>query len=129
MKAVKTLGKTTEKNTSSLRDRITWVGVVLLITTGVVGNSYYTDYPLLYRVLGLLLLTGVVVPLALTTTAGRKFLLLLGEARTEIRKVVWPTHQETLRTVIMVLIALVVAAAILWGLDSILSWLASLLIV
>jgi preprotein translocase subunit SecE len=46
-------------------------------------------------------------------------------ARTEIRKVVWPTRQETMQTSLLVLAVVVVVGFILWGLDTLLGWSAS----
>jgi preprotein translocase subunit SecE len=51
------------------------------------------------------------------TSRGRAFLTLCLEARTEIRKVVWPSRQETTQTTIVVLIVVFVVALILWLLD------------
>jgi preprotein translocase subunit SecE len=44
----------------------------------------------------------------------------LKEARTEIRKVVWPTRQETTQTTLIVVAVVLVMALVLWGLDSLL---------
>ncbi len=48
---------------------------------------------------------------------GRGFVTLCLDARTEIRKVVWPTRQETTQTTIVVLIVIFIVALILWLLD------------
>ncbi|MBP5143215.1 preprotein translocase subunit SecE, partial [Pseudomonas chlororaphis] len=50
------------------------------------------------------------------------------EARTEIRKVVWPTRQETTQTTLIVVAVVLVMALLLWGLDSLLGWLVSLIV-
>ena len=42
------------------------------------------------------------------------------EARTEVRKVIWPTRQETLHTTLIVAAVTAVMSLILWGLDGIL---------
>jgi len=47
---------------------------------------------------------------------------LAKEARVEVRKVVWPTTQETTQTTLIVVAVVIVVALILWGLDSSLSW-------
>ncbi len=44
-------------------------------------------------------------------------------ARAELRKVVWPTRQETLQTALVVVAMVVVLALVLWGLDGVLVWL------
>ena len=50
---------------------------------------------------------------------------LLKEARSEIRRVVWPSNQETTQTTLVVLVLIVIFALILWGLDSLLGWIVS----
>jgi preprotein translocase subunit SecE len=105
-----------------------WGLVALLVTVGVVGNQYYSDSSFLYRLLALLVLGGAAGFVALATTQGAAFAILVKEARIEIRKVVWPTRPETLQTTLIVLAVVLVTALILWGLDSILGWLASLII-
>ena len=44
------------------------------------------------------------------------------EARAEIRRVVWPTRQQTTQTTGIVLVLILLFSLILWGLDSTLSW-------
>lgn len=40
-------------------DLLKWLAVVALVFVGVVGNIYYSDFPILYRVLALLALAAV----------------------------------------------------------------------
>ena len=39
------------------------------------------------------------------------------EARAEVRKVVWPTRQETVQTTLMVLVAVIIIGIFLWLID------------
>ena len=48
--------------------------------------------------------------------------------RSEIRKVVWPTRQETTQTTLIVVAVVLVMALLLWGLDSLLGWLVSMIV-
>ena len=45
----------------------------------------------------------------------------LKEAQVEVKKVVWPTRQETLQTTFFVLVVVVIFAILLWLLDLLLS--------
>ncbi|HCG71653.1 MAG TPA: preprotein translocase subunit SecE [Gammaproteobacteria bacterium] len=83
---------------------------------------------LLLRVAGLLGIAGVAVLLALQTERGRAIWSLLKEARTEVRRVVWPSNQETTQTTLVVLLLVFVFALILWGLDALLGWIVSSII-
>jgi len=109
-------------------DLLKWLAVVALVVVGVVGNQYYSASPILYRVIALLALAAVAGFVALQTAKGRAFFALAKEARTEIRKVVWPTRQETMQTTLIVVAVVLVMALLLWGLDSLLGWLISLIV-
>lgn len=114
--------------TTSRFDSVKWIVVFALVAVAVVGNSYYSDQSLLYRVLGILVLAAVAGMLALQTAKGAAFWTLVKGSRTEIRKVVWPTRQETVQTTMIVVAVVVVVALFLWGLDSFLGWLVSMAI-
>ena len=116
-----------EAKSSSL-DTVKWVVVAILVAVGVYANSYFADESLLYRVLGLLVLAAIGGFIALQTAQGAAFWELTRESRTEIRKVVWPTRQETVQTTFIVLGFVLLTALLLWGLDSLLGWLVSMVI-
>ena len=109
-------------------DNVKWLLVMILVAAGVYGNSYFAAESLLYRVLGLLVLAVVAGFIALRTAQGVAFWELTKGSRTEIRKVVWPTRQETVQTTMIVVAFVIVVALILWGLDGLLSWLVALVI-
>ena len=107
-------------------DSLKWIVVLALVAGGVYGNSYYGDQPILYRVLALLALALVAGWVASLTQKGGDFLTLVKGSRTEIRKVVWPTRQATTQTTLIVFVFVIITGLILWGLDSVLGWLAFL---
>ncbi|WP_028239200.1 preprotein translocase subunit SecE [Stutzerimonas azotifigens] len=109
-------------------DVLKWVVVAVLVVVAVVGNQYFAAEPILYRVLGLLAIAAVAAFVALQTAKGRAFFALLKEARGEIRKVVWPTRQETTQTTLIVVAVVLLMALLLWGLDTLLGWLVSLVV-
>jgi len=109
-------------------DLVKWLVVVLLVVVGVVGNQYYSAQSILYRVLALLVIAAVAAYVGLQTGKGKAFFVLAKEARAEIRKVVWPTRQETTQTTLIVVAVVLVMALLLWGLDSLLGWLVSLIV-
>ncbi len=116
--------KTTEFKLDSLK----WIVVAAIVGDGVYGNSLFAAESMLYRVIGLLVLACVAGWIAAQTSKGSAFVSLCMDARTEIRKVVWPTRTETTHTTMIVVVAVIIVAIILWGLDSFLSWLISLII-
>lgn len=109
-------------------DLVKWLIVAALVVVGVVGNQYFSAESILYRVLGLVVLAAVAGVVALQTARGQAFAVLLKEARVEIRKVVWPTCQETTQTTLIVVAVVLVMALLLWGLDSLLGLLVSLIV-
>jgi preprotein translocase subunit SecE len=113
---------------ASRLDSLKWVVVLALVAGGVYGNSFYADQPILYRVIALLVLALIAGWVASLTQRGGEFLTLVKGSRTEIRKVVWPTRQETTQTTLIVFVFVIITGLILWGLDSVLGWLASLIL-
>ncbi|AQA20019.1 preprotein translocase subunit SecE [Halioglobus japonicus] len=116
------------ETSASRFDGLKWLVVFALIGVAVVGNSMYADQSLLYRVLGIVALGIVAALVALQTAKGAAFWALVKGSRTEIRKVVWPTRQETVQTTMIVVVFVLLVALLLWGLDSFLGWLVSLAI-
>ncbi|TAL09638.1 MAG: preprotein translocase subunit SecE [Porticoccaceae bacterium] len=112
---------------TSLRDRLIWLAVAALGVAAVYGNHHFGDQPLLYRVLALLIVAAGAVALALQTVRGSALLELLKGANAERRRVVWPSRQERNQTTLVVLGFILVMALLLWGLDSLFGWLASLI--
>jgi preprotein translocase subunit SecE len=117
-----------QAETSNPMNIVWWVVTIALVSAGVAGNMYYGDQSLLYRVLGLVVLGAVAIFVVLKTEQGAAFATLLKDARIEVRKVVWPTHQETTQTSLLVLALVLIAALILWGLDSVLGLIVSSII-
>jgi preprotein translocase subunit SecE len=109
-------------------DSVKWLLVVVLVAAGVGGNIYFGGQSLLYRVIGLMALAVAAGFIALQTAKGAAFWKLAKEAKVEIRKVVWPTRQEATQTTLIVVGFVLLAALILWGLDTLLGWLASQII-
>ncbi|MCE2459586.1 MAG: preprotein translocase subunit SecE [Pseudomonadales bacterium] len=113
----------TARETGVIVDWLKWIVVMVLVAAGVVGNWYFGDWPFVYRALSLVALALVAGFAALQTERGQRVWNLAREARTELRRVVWPNRQETTQTTMIVLILILLFALILWGLDSGLSWL------
>lgn len=109
-------------------DGLKWLVVAALVVAGVIGNSYYGNESLLYRILALVALTAVAALIAVQTRKGAAFWRLVKDARTEVRKVVWPTRQEATQTTLIVVAFVILTALILWGLDTLLGWVASKII-
>ena len=97
-----------------------WLVVAILLIAAVVGNYLYRDVNLPLRAMAVVVLIAVAGGIALLTAKGKATVTFAREARTEMRKVVWPTRQETLHTTLIVAAVTAVMSLILWGLDGIL---------
>jgi preprotein translocase subunit SecE len=106
-------------------DVFKWAVVILLIAAGVVGNNYFAAESLLYRLIAVLILAGLAGFVALNTAKGKAFSVLAKGAQTEIKRVVWPTRQETIQTTLIVLAVVIFMSLVLWGVDSLLGWIVS----
>jgi len=106
----------------SMQNYIRWSVSFALIGLAVYGNSVFAEEPLLYRVIGVIIVAGLGLFVSTTTSEGKSSLKIILESRTEIRRVVWPTRIETTQTTLIVLVAITIAALVLWGLDSIFGW-------
>ncbi len=111
----------TEQPTSAI-DTFKLMSAVLVLFAGVVGFYYFEDESQLLRVLGMLAVAVIAFLIAATSDAGRRSLAFFKDARVEVRKVVWPTRQETLQTTIAVLFMVVLVAIMLWLFDMFLGW-------
>ncbi|VDY46642.1 preprotein translocase subunit SecE [Salmonella enterica subsp. enterica serovar Daytona] len=75
-----------------------WIVVAILLIVAIVGNYLYRDMMLPLRALAVVILIAAAGGVALLTTKGKATVAFAREARTEVRKVIWPTRQETLHT-------------------------------
>jgi len=110
----------TEQTQSSPAEAFKWLVVAAIIAAAVIGNAYYDDQPLLYRVAGVVVMGIFAALVASFTVKGRAFIALLQDARAEVRRVVWPTKQETGQTTGVVVLVVAFMALLLWGLDALL---------
>lgn len=110
--------KTTSKGSGL--DTAKLIGALALLMLSVVGFYYFEEESLLYRVLGMLAIIGAGIWLALNTSQGKGLLSFMSGARTEVRKMVWPTRAETIQTTLMVFIIVVLLSIFLWIVDMLL---------
>jgi preprotein translocase subunit SecE len=111
----------TEISTNKL-DPLLWLVVVAIVLGGVYANTVYASITLIVRALAGVGIFAVAVAIAMQTASGKSAWNLLKEGRVEIRKVVWPTQQETTQTTLIVVVAVFFVGLLLWGLDSALSF-------
>ncbi len=118
---------------SSPMDWVFWLVAIALLLLATQINSYLPAYwvsanSVWVRVV--VIITCVVVALGLlyATHQGKGFFRLLVDARVELRRVTWPTKQETLSTSWQVLLVIVITSIVLWCFDYAFAWAMKLII-
>ena len=107
----------TEIEVTDKLDTVKLLLSIMLLVAGIAGFYYYEAEGLIYRVLGLLVFVLIALGTVYTTNLGQKIVGFGRESRAEVRKVVWPTRQETIQTTLMVLVAVIVLGIFLWFID------------
>ena len=101
---------------------------LLIAAAALVGGlyAYYYYEPTIAQAIRVLMVLGGTaagIGIAMTSTQGQRLWTFVQGSRVEIRKVVWPTKQETTQTAIAVFVFTLVMMLFFWALDSGLLWL------
>ena len=110
----------TEVEVTNKLDTFKLILAIVVLLAGIAGFYYYEAEGLLYRVLGLLAFVLVALGMVYTTGLGQSVVGFGREARAEVRKVVWPSRQETVQTTLMVIVAVIIIGIFLWLVDMVL---------
>jgi len=88
----------------------------------------FPEWPLAVRVL--IIVAGVILAAitGMQTEKGRHIWDFVKDAQVEVRKVVWPTRDETLQTTLVVVVMVILVALFLWLLDLLYGWLTGYLL-
>lgn len=113
-------------NSSETQDRPALVDTALLaaaclvVLASIVAYYYFEGAALVLRVIGILAGFGIGAALLYQTRQGQVVWQFILGSRAEIRKVVWPTRQETLQTTLTVFVFLLILGFFFWSLDFVL---------
>lgn len=99
---------------------------LIVLFGAMVAYYWFSDWPQWARALTMIggLIGGVA--LAAFTRVGRAFFGFLGNAQIELRKVVWPTKQETVQTTLLIFVVVVIVGFMLWVFDTFFAFLVRL---
>ena len=110
-------------NLKSVSDQ--WKTILAVVIAAAALALYYIN-PLNFNSLTKVLVTLVWFVVAggvfIKSSQGDRFLHFLKETRIELRKVVWPTREETFKTTGIIMIAVVIVAIFLWIIDAFFTW-------
>jgi preprotein translocase subunit SecE len=105
---------------ASALDTVKLAAAVAILLGGIAGFYLLSSYPLAVRWVIVLASLGLGILVALQSVQGREFWQFVQGSRVELRKVVWPTRQETLQTTLIVFVAILALGIFFWILDWIL---------
>ena len=105
-----------------------YVLAAALVAGGLFAFYWFGQWPGPVR--ALVAAAGVIAAAAVIalTAKGRQAREFLSESMFELRKVVWPTTQETRKITLMILVVVVIVSLILSAFDFVISWLIRLLL-
>jgi preprotein translocase subunit SecE len=112
---------------ASAKDAVLMTLSIVALIAGIVAFYWYEELALPFRVVMVLAGLAAGAGLMWFTWYGREFWQFALAARIELRKVVWPEREETIKTTYVVFIFAIVMGLFFWGLDWVLTWLTRLL--
>ncbi len=98
-------------------DLVKLVLAAAILLGGIVGYYWFEEESLLLRVVGVLVAFGLGVLVAFQSMQGKTLWRFIQGSRVELRKVIWPTNQETMQTTLTVLVFTLIMAVFFWLLD------------
>ncbi len=113
---------TQTETSTNVFDVVKQVFSVVFVIAGIAAFYHFSDIKLIYRVLGLLTISGGVVAILAATAWGRTIIAFIADSKIEVRKIVWPTRDETTRTTLLVFAMVSIVSLVLWLLDTFLFW-------
>jgi preprotein translocase subunit SecE len=111
----------TETGASALDTVKLFLAIAVLIG-GIVAYYYYPDLSVLIRAGGVLASVVIAIVIVMQTAKGRDMWQFIQTSRIELRKVVWPTRQDTTQTTLAVIVFVIILGVFFWGLDMGLLW-------
>ncbi len=107
-----------EKSKSAFADTLLLLISIAMLLGGITAYYYYQDMAITpVRVVALIVVALLASWVAAQSDKGSTFFRFLKEADIERRKVVWPTHQETVQTSLMVVIVVILISLFLAAVD------------
>jgi preprotein translocase subunit SecE len=107
---------------TSFKDNALLIVSIVAILSGIVAFYWYDELPLPARVGMVVIGVAVGAGLAWFSSYGREFIFFGQAARVELRKVVWPSREDTLQTTLVVIVFAILMGVFFWILDWVLTY-------
>ena len=104
-------------------DTLKLVAAVALVIAGIAAFYVMGERADWQRWLAMVAGLALGILVFVTSGVGRRFWAFVLDSRIELRKVVWPSRQETMQTTLVVMAFVAIAGMFFWGLDVLLTWL------
>jgi preprotein translocase subunit SecE len=104
-------------NPAGALDTAKLAAAALAVVAGIAGYYYFAATPIVVRVLVVIAGLAAASVLVFWTALGRDLWGFMQGSRIELRKVIWPTRQETTQTTLMVVVFVLVLGIFFWILD------------
>ena len=105
------------KEISSTLDTLKMASAVAILLSSVFSFYYFAELSVLIRVLAVIFSVILSLMIFFSTQRGIIFWDFIQGSRVEMRKVVWPTKQETIQTTLTVFVFVLVLGIFFWLLD------------
>ena len=112
----------TEKNIETKSSKSYLILSIGVLITGMILFYYYSDVRLFYRVVGMISVVIFSALIAYQSDFGKLVYSYVTDSKVEIKKVTWPTKQETTQTTLGVIFVVIVVGILLWLFDMLLGW-------
>ena len=116
------------QNSANAADIAKYALAILVAAAGIVAFYWFAQWPGPVRGLVAAAAIAAGFGIAAFTAKGRQAREFFNESLFELRKVVWPTKQETFRLTWVILLVVVIVSLILSAFDYVISWLIRLLL-
>ena len=97
-----------------LKWSIIWLGFAAIVA----GNIHYQHVSSYIRVSVIIVAAILLLLFSLTTQKGASSWQFFKDSKSEVRKVVWPTRQETIQTALVVTVIVAIFSIFIWIVDS-----------
>ena len=112
----------TEKNIENKSSKSYLLLSIGVLITGMILFYYYSDVRLFYRVVGMISVVIFSAFIAYQSDFGKLVYSYVTDSKVELKKVTWPTKQETTQTTLGVIFVVIVVGILLWLFDMLLGW-------
>ena len=112
----------TEKNIETKSSKSYLILSIGVLITGMILFYYYSDVRLFYRVIGMISVVIFSAFIAYQSDFGKLVYSYVTVSKVELKKVTWPTKQETTQTTLGVIFVVIIVGILLWLFDMLLGW-------